>query len=107
MGIEALIAALIAGGVQVRVEGGVLRWRARVGVMTDELRAALEVHREELGRRVGALPAAVAAWPVEFREIYEERAGFLEYLGGLERDEAERAAEAMVRLTMSRGRLPE
>lgn len=102
MELDALIAAFVAHGVRLRVEGGALRWRARVGVMTAELRAALEEHRAELTRRIGRLPERVADWPPEARAIYEERAGFGEFVGGLERAEAEQAAEALVRLWVAR-----
>lgn len=103
MELDALIAAFVAGGVQLRVEGGVLRWRARVGVMSAELRAALEEHRPELTRRIAALPERVADWPAEARELFDERAGFGEFVGGLSREEAERAAEALVRLRVAGG----
>ena len=102
MEIEALIEAFVAGGVQLRVECGVLRWRARAGVMTAELRAALEANRAELTARISRLPERVMDWPSEQRELYEERAGFGEYVGGMSRDEAERAAEAQVRLQVAR-----
>ena len=101
MDVEALIAAFMAGGIQLRVEGGVLRWRARAGVMTAELREALELHRAVLTARLSRLPERVADWPSEQRELYEERAGFGEYVGGMTRDEAERTAEALVRLRVA------
>lgn len=102
MGVEALIEAFVAGGVQLRVECSALRWRARAGVMTAELRAALEANRAELTARISRLPERVMDWPSEQRELYEERAGFGEYVGGLDRAEAERTAEAQVRLLVAR-----
>ena len=70
--------------------------------MTAELRKALELHRAELTARISRLPERVTDWPSEQRELYEERAGFGEYVGGMSRDEAERAAEAQVRLQAAR-----
>lgn len=49
------------------------------------------------GGAVGDLPAHVGDWPEEWRESYIERAGIMEYDGGLPRAEAERRAEALVR----------
>lgn len=43
------------------------------------------------------LPGTVARWPLRWREDFEERAGILEYEAGLDRAEAERQAEAIVR----------
>lgn len=64
--------------------------------------------RAERARRVRAwltrseLPARVADWPEEWRDAWEERAALMEHLGGLARDEAERRAEARVRLECAR-----
>jgi hypothetical protein len=44
----------------------------------------------------------VADWPEEWRYAYEERAGIQEFTGGLSRAEAERQAEACVRLEYAR-----
>ena len=50
---------------------------APAGVLTDELRQALRQHKEAL---------------LDIAEWYKERAGLLEYDGGLSRAEAEREA---------------
>ena len=52
-----------------------------------------------MGHRVSAsqLPIQVAAWPAYWRELYEERAGIMEYLGNMERKAAEFTAERAVR----------
>jgi hypothetical protein len=43
------------------------------------------------------LPPNIAAWPERFRELYEERAGIIEFMGGLTRQTAEFRAEADIR----------
>jgi hypothetical protein len=43
------------------------------------------------------LPRNVADWPLCWREIFEERAGIMEFQGNLSRAEAERKAELDVR----------
>jgi hypothetical protein len=43
------------------------------------------------------LPSRVAHWPKDWGEAYEERAAIMEYEGGLDREEAERNAERLVR----------
>ncbi|MBN1320527.1 MAG: hypothetical protein JXA87_06780 [Thermoleophilia bacterium] len=48
------------------------------------------------------LPAKVADWPEEWREIWEERSAIMEYDGGLPRPEAKRQAEERVRLEHAR-----
>jgi len=45
-----------------------------------------------------ALPGDIAEWPADAREHFEERAAIMEYDGGLPRVEAERLAEAEVRM---------
>jgi hypothetical protein len=44
----------------------------------------------------------VADWPEEWRMNLEERAGIMQFGGGLPRDESERQAEARVRLEYAR-----
>ena len=102
MKIGVLIEALQASGVQLRVEGGELRWRARKGAVTEAMRAGIEEHRAALTARMSRLPERIADWPAKARETYEERAGIGEYVGGMDRAEAERAAEAAVRLAVAR-----
>jgi len=43
------------------------------------------------------LPPNRAAWPQAWREVFEERAGIIEYLGNLSRPTAEFRAEQDVR----------
>lgn len=45
------------------------------------------------------LPLDPAAWPLEWQEIYDERAAILQFDGGLLQHEAERHAEEIVRAT--------
>lgn len=75
-----LIQRLHDAGVTLSVDGDRLRYRAPVGALTDELRAALSELKPDL--------------------VYEfhERAGILEYDARLPRDEAERrAADTVLR----------
>lgn len=48
------------------------------------------------------LPASVVAWPEEVRFQAEERAGILQFDGGLVREVAEREAERLVRVEYAR-----
>jgi len=50
------------------------------------------------------LPADIADWPDEWHDAYEERVAVRQYDGGLPKEEAERLAEADVRLQCGRGR---
>ena len=43
------------------------------------------------------LPADVEAWPEDWRFLWDERAGIMEFDGGLTRHDAERDAECLVR----------
>jgi hypothetical protein len=43
------------------------------------------------------LPEQIAAWPPVWREVFEERAGIIEYLGNVSRFTAEFRAEEQVR----------
>jgi|GEM_PF-2026210 len=65
-------------GVRLTVSGDHLRYRAPVGAMTPELRAALE------------------EWKPDLVYEYHERAGILEYDARLPREEAETRAADMV-----------
>jgi TubC N-terminal docking domain len=55
-------------------DGAHLRINAPVGVLTEEMRAAMRQHKEAL---------------LSLVEAFEERAGMLEYDAGLARDDAE------------------
>jgi hypothetical protein len=43
------------------------------------------------------LPARPQDWPAKWRELYEERAGIMEFQGNMRREDAERNAEANIR----------
>ena len=43
------------------------------------------------------LPPNIAAWPARWRELYEERAGIMEYQANLSRPTAEFRAEQDIR----------
>ena len=49
------------------------------------------------------LPRRTEDWPEDWRHRYEERAGIMEYHGGLKRAEAEAKAEQLVRNEHWRG----
>ena len=86
-------------GVSLWVDGDRLKYRGPVGAV-DELRDQVSTGRVSLVDllQVGGLPGAVGEWPAADRELFEERAGFMEFDGGLGRAEAELLAEARVRL---------
>jgi hypothetical protein len=89
--------------VSVWLEGGRLKYRGPVAAI-DELRDQVASERVSLVQllEVGGLPRAVRAWPVNERELFEERAGVMEFDGGLARPDAELFAEARVRLSAAR-----
>jgi len=43
------------------------------------------------------LPPNIAAWPAKWREVFEERAGIIEYMANVSRFTAEVRAEQIVR----------
>ena len=43
------------------------------------------------------LPTYVKDWPTYWRELYEERAGIMEFQGNMRKEDAERNAEANIR----------
>jgi hypothetical protein len=47
--------------------------------------------------RAQSLPTRISDWPAKWRELYEERAGIMEFQGNLRREDAERNAEANIR----------
>lgn len=51
---------------------------------------------------IAGLPDKVKDWPAEWLENYEERAGIMEYDGGLTRKEAEEQAEWLLRRQFKR-----
>ena len=94
-------------GVSLWVDGDRLKYRGPVGAV-DELRDQVSTDRVILLEllQVGGLPGDVRAWPADDRELFEERAGVMEFDGGLGRAEAELLAEARVRLNAVRRRQP-
>ena len=101
----AVLLALVEAGVVLWVEDGRLRFRAPEGALDAELRAHAVGCRGALVAlvRAGAvLPAALADWPGEALESWEERSAICEFDGGLPRDAAEREAERCVRLEHAR-----
>ncbi|MCU1301938.1 MAG: hypothetical protein JWQ87_2222 [Candidatus Sulfotelmatobacter sp.] len=48
------------------------------------------------------LPAGVANWPDEWRELFVERAGIMEFDGGMTRKRAEQEAELDIRRMVER-----
>ena len=100
MTVSELLKTLKKRGIDLKPEGDSLRYRAPAGALTPALRKALATHKAEVLahlRGTAELPAAVADWPADWRERFEERAGIMEYDGRLPRPEAERRAEALVR----------
>lgn len=43
------------------------------------------------------LPRSIAAWPLIWKELYEERAALMEFSGNITRQDAEREAERDIR----------
>jgi len=98
-----LLETLRRRGVDLKPEGDSLRYRAPAGALTPTLRNALATHKTEvLAHLSGNLPAALADWPAEWRERYEERAAIMEYDGSLPREEAEHRAQELVRESFRR-----
>lgn len=104
MAANALIAFAEAGVVLV-VDAGRLRFRAPTGALTDDLRADVAACRPALVALVaagGVLPVERGSWPEPWRTEVEERAGILQFDGGLSRDVAEREAERLLRVEHAR-----
>ena len=98
---EELVLALVVARVDVVSQAGNLRFRAPMGVLTDELRARIAEHRPALMalvQRGAVLPWRVVDWPEDARGSYEERAAIREYDGGADRAGAEDLAEREVRV---------
>lgn len=93
-----LMEALAEVGVSVWLEGGRLKYRGPVGAI-DDLRDQVASERVSLVQllQVGGLPCDVRAWTPSERELFEERAGVMEFDGGMPQAEAELFAEARVR----------
>ncbi len=100
-----VLLALVEAGVVLWVDGGRLRFRAPGDALDAELRARAAACRKALVALVQAgavLPLERPAWPAEWREAFEERAGVMEFDGGLSREDAEAGAERRVRLVHAR-----
>ena len=99
------LSRLQAAGYQVQLDGEeiVCRWRGPGKPDAAQLRPLLEELRQHKGealqslKQAQELPAHVGDWPEEWLETYIERAGIMEFDGGLPRLEAERRAEELVR----------
>src|SRR5262249_13779257 len=91
-----LLADARAAGIELSAVGDGLRFRVPAGKMTDELRDLLTRHKEGL---LSALcgwpprPKELAAWPIDLRQRWGERAAELQY-SGLPWREAEKQAYA-------------
>ena len=100
-----VILALVEAGVVLWVDGDRLRFRAPERAFDDDLRRRAAACRGALVALVksGALlPPDLGSWPPEWREAFEERAGLMQFDGGLPRDRAEAEAERRVRLDHAR-----
>ena len=100
-----VLLALVSAGAVLWVEDGRLRFRAPVGAVAEDLKAAAGRIRGSLVAlvRAGALlPAERTAWPEDAVADFEERAGLLIFDGGMAPSDAEREAERLVRLAHTR-----
>ena len=86
-----VLASLAAAGIELRSDGGNLRARPRERI-TDEHRAMIRANKSELIRFL------TTAEREEIEEAIGERAAIQEYDGGLSRTEAERQANAAMRV---------
>lgn len=97
--------AVVDAGVVLWLDGDALRFRAPAGALHRDLRSRIATSRGAVVAllRAGAcLPESVAAWPADNRAALDERAGIMEFDGGLVREVAEREAERLVRLEHTR-----
>ena len=53
--------------------------------------------RTQRGASVVSLPAQLDRWPASYRDLYEERAGIMQFDGLMSRDQAELLAESEIR----------
>lgn len=97
--------AVVNAGVVLWLDGDTLRFRAPAGTLNGDLRSRIASARGAIVAlvRAGAcLPASLAAWSADDRAELDERAGIMEFDGGLVREVAEREAERLVRLEHTR-----
>lgn len=102
---EDVLVALVDAGVVLWVDAGQLRFRAPAGALDIGLRDQVAGCRNvvvALVRAGAVLPSGVSDWPSVQRDDFEERAGLLEFDGGLARAAAEIEAERMVRSAFTR-----
>lgn len=96
---------LVEAGALLWVEGNRLRYRAPEGAVASELRDQAVAARGALlalVQAVAVLPVERPDWPEEVLRDFEERAGILEFDGGMGRPAAEREAERQVRAAFTR-----
>ena len=96
-----VLVALVEAGVVLWADDDVLHYRAPVGAVGGALRRRASSTRPgviALVRAGAVLPRAIGRWPDDERQDFEERAGMLQFEGGLPRESAEREAERLVRL---------
>lgn len=97
MTVETLLKSIQAAGGTLEPRGDRLRVNAP-SPLPEDLLSELRVHKAELMALLrGKLPAHVGDWPTEWVESYQERAGIMEFDGGLPTAEAEHRAEELVR----------
>jgi hypothetical protein len=100
-----VLLACVEAEIVLWLDGDRLRFRAPCGALDDRLRARVPACRGALVALLHAgacLPPAVAEWPEVRRAAFEERAGILEFDGGLAHEAAEREAERLVRVQHAR-----
>ena len=103
---EDLLIKLLKDGVLLHMQGDRVVYRAGGRVLPAGLQAELKAQREQLRALVEAgvtLPLSRADWPPEAVMEFEERAGIVEYDGGMPRRQAEGAAELSARVWWARG----
>ena len=102
---EDVLVALVDAGVVLWADGGQLRFRAPAGALDNGMRDHVARYRNvivALVRAGAVLPSGVSDWPSVQRDDFEERAGLLEFDGGLVPAVAEIEAERMVRSAFTR-----
>lgn len=92
--LKLLVELAIVGG-ELQADGDRLRIRPRVDTLLPRIMSHKPAILSLIGDRDGIILAhdlAVAALPPDARAEYEERAGIMEYDGGMDRPTAERKA---------------
>ena len=100
-----VLLALVSAEAVLWADGDRLRFRAPEGALDEALRGHATRVRGALIAlvRAGAvLPVARNGWDAEAIYEVEERAGILQFEGGMARSDAEREAERLVRLAHAR-----